>query len=276
MIMIVLIVLRMYYVALQAVVLSESLVRRLPGCTALASALMHSTLYGSTDWEQGRTVYRPSAWVDGPVGRTAVAALMAGRHPYSVMGSITSAVNTTGSCAGGRTASATECSLWVGGASGVTGWAPPSAAAAAAAAGTGAGTGAVPACPADTLTGAAIAASGTVSAAQASRQYGQCLQDACTGWPEACQREWALSVLDGTMLSKQNLYHSAGLSGRYHDANASTSSRGAALRANASRYSDHDDGCDDGEGDACCCVEHRMYVYAAEGEMRLATTLWQV
>ncbi|GLC52842.1 hypothetical protein PLESTB_000674500 [Pleodorina starrii] len=65
----------------QAVVLGESLVRRLPGNRGLASELMSSTLLGNPSLEEGRTVMRPAAWVEGDTARQALAALLAGRCP---------------------------------------------------------------------------------------------------------------------------------------------------------------------------------------------------
>ncbi|GIL63196.1 hypothetical protein Vafri_17323, partial [Volvox africanus] len=65
----------------QAVVLGESLVRRLPGNRNLASDLMAATLHGNPSLEEGRTVLRPAAWVEGPMARQALAALLAGRPP---------------------------------------------------------------------------------------------------------------------------------------------------------------------------------------------------
>ncbi|GLI70978.1 hypothetical protein VaNZ11_016082, partial [Volvox africanus] len=65
----------------QAVVLGESLVRRLPGNRNLASDLMAATLYGNPFLEEGRTVMRPAAWVEGPMARQALSALLAGRPP---------------------------------------------------------------------------------------------------------------------------------------------------------------------------------------------------
>ncbi|EFJ47013.1 hypothetical protein VOLCADRAFT_92551 [Volvox carteri f. nagariensis] len=65
----------------QAVVLGESLVRRLPGNKSLAADLMTATLHGSSSLEEGRTVLRPAAWVEGPMARQALAALLAGSCP---------------------------------------------------------------------------------------------------------------------------------------------------------------------------------------------------
>ncbi|GFR41846.1 hypothetical protein Agub_g2625, partial [Astrephomene gubernaculifera] len=65
----------------QAVVLAESLVRRLPGNRPLAAALMQAALQGAQGLEEGRLVLRPAAWVEGEVARGALACLLASRCP---------------------------------------------------------------------------------------------------------------------------------------------------------------------------------------------------